>query len=410
MKISDLKVICTAPEGIRLVIVKVETDSGVYGLGCATFTQWPLTVVSALENYLRPLIIGRDPEDVADAWQAMYLSGYWRNGGVLNNAIAGVDQALWDIKGKLANKPVYDLIGGKTRNHLETYIHVNGQGATEILENIEGLQEKGFSNFRIQVSLGSSSSYGSGTSFQSKYGMQTRQDYRLSLDQAPWNEESYITSTLNVLREIREAKPKIGIIHDIHERISPHKAIYFAKEVEDLGLIFLEDPFAPEDLEYLENLKVQCHTPIAIGELFSSAHEYLRVIKERWIDFIRCHITQIGGFTPAHKLIHVAESFGVKTAWHGPGDLSPIGHAAHMHLGAIAGNFGIQEVYLHSEKSEIVFKGIPEISRGNVEINDRPGFGIDMDFEAALEFPFPKHPYNGAWPEIRREDGTIIRP
>jgi len=410
MKVSDLKVICTAPDGIRLVIVKLETDAGAYGLGCATFTQWPLTVVSALENYLKPLILGRNPEDITDAWQAMYLSGYWRNGGVLNNAIAGVDQALWDLKGKLANRPVYDLIGGKSRNYLDTYVHVNGRNTQEILERIEDLEAKGFNNFRIQVSLSNNSSYGSGISFQSKYGIQTRQDYRLSLDQNPWNEDLYMSSTLALLKDIRKLKPHIGIVHDIHERISPHNAISFAREVENLNLLFLEDPFSPEDLEYLQNLKLQSKTPIAIGELFASAHEYLRVIKERWVDFIRCHITQIGGFTPALKLMYVAESFGVKTAWHGPGDLSPIGHAAHMHLGAVAGNFGIQEVYLHSQNSEKVFKGIPEISSGKIQINDRPGFGIDMDFDAALKFPFPDHPYNGAWPEIRRADGTIIRP
>lgn len=410
MKVSDLKVICTAPDGIRLVIVKLETDAGAYGLGCATFTQWPLTVVSALEYYLKPLILGRNPEDITDAWQAMYLSGYWRNGGVLNNAIAGVDQALWDLKGKLANRPVYDLIGGKSRNYLDTYVHVNGRNTQEILERIEDLEAEGFNNFRIQVSLSNNSSYGSGTSFQSKYGIQTRQDYRLSLDQNPWNEDLYMSSTLALLKDIRKLKPHIGIVHDIHERISPHNAISFAREVENLNLLFLEDPFSPEDLEYLQNLKLQSKTPIAIGELFASAHEYLRVIKERWVDFIRCHITQIGGFTPALKLMYVAESFGVKTAWHGPGDLSPIGHAAHMHLGAVAGNFGIQEVYLHSQNSEKVFKGIPEISSGKIQINDRPGFGIDMDFDAALKFPFPDHPYNGAWPEIRRADGTIIRP
>ncbi len=99
MKITDLKVICTAPDGIRLVVVKVETDSGITGLGCATFTQFPLTVVTAIDNYLKPLILGRKVDEINDTWQAMYLSGYWRNGPVLNNAIAGIDQALWDIKG-----------------------------------------------------------------------------------------------------------------------------------------------------------------------------------------------------------------------------------------------------------------------------------------------------------------------
>lgn len=410
MKISDLKVICTAPDDIRLVIVKIEGEGGFYGLGCATFTQWPLTVVSALENYLKPLVIGRDSDEISDAWSAMYLSGYWRNGSVLNNAIAGVDQALWDLKGKILERPVYDLLGGRVRKNLETYVHVNGGSTSEILERISKLQIHGFKNFRIQASLRGVASYGAGLSFESKYGIQTRQDYRLNLNQDPWDEDLYISTTLQFLKDVRKSKPEIGIIHDIHERISPHQAISMAREVEELNLIFLEDPFAPEDLEYLRQMKTLSRTPIAIGELFTSAHEYLRVISERWVDYVRCHITQIGGFSPALKLANVADGFGVKTAWHGPGDLSPIGHAAHMHLGALANNFGIQEIYLPGSNSEKVFLGAPEIVDGKIEINERPGFGIDMDFDAAAEFPFPDHPYNGAWPEIRRKDGTIIRP
>lgn len=410
MRITDLKVICTAPDGIRLTIVKLETDSGLSGIGCATFTQFPLTVVSALENYFKPFLVGRDADSITDTWRAMYLSGYWRNGSVLNNAIAGIDQALWDLKGKALGKPVYSLLGGKVRNELATYVHVNGASAVEVHAKIERMKERGFTNFRVQFAIPNLAAYGSGLSFQTKAGEQTRQDYRLAIDQAPWDEDRYFEYTIQELRALRALDSSIGLIHDVHERIAPTRAVAFAKAVEDLGLLFLEDPVAPEEISYLADIKASSTTPIAFGELLNTPSDYNRAISERWIAYLRCHITQIGGFTPALKLANTAESFGIKTAFHGPGDLSPVGHAAHMHLGALTPNFGIQEIYLQSEKSDAVFPGSPEIRSGKMQINDRPGFGIDIDEAAAAQFPYPDHAYNGAWPEIRSVDGSIIKP
>ena len=410
MQITDLKVICTAPDGIRLTIVKVETDGGLSGIGCATFTQFPLTVVSALNNYFKPFLLGRSAESITDAWHAMYLSGYWRNGSVLNNAIAGIDQALWDLKGKALGKPVYALCGGKVRNDLATYVHVNGANASEVHGKIIKFKELGFDNFRVQFVIPNLASYGSGLSFQTKVGEQTRQDYRLALNQAPWNENLYFEYTLQELRKLRVLDSEIGIIHDVHERIAPTRAVAFAKAVEDLGLLFLEDPVAPEHIEYLTDIKACTTTPIGFGELLNTPSDYNRLISERLIAYLRCHITQIGGFTPALKLASTAESFGIKTAFHGPGDLSPVGHAAHMHLGALTPNFGIQEIYLQSEKSDAVFPGSPEIRAGKMQINDRPGFGVEIDEEAAAQFPYPDHAFNGAWPEIRSNDGSIIKP
>lgn len=410
MRITDLKVICTAPDGIRLTIVKLETDSGLSGIGCATFTQFPLTVVSALENYFKPFLVGRDADSITDTWCAMYLSGYWRNGSVLNNAIAGIDQALWDLKGKALGKPVYSLLGGKVRNELATYVHVNGASAVEVHAKIERMKERGFTNFRVQFAIPNLAAYGSGLSFQTKAGEQTRQDYRLAIDQAPWDEDRYFEYTIQELRALRALDSSIGLIHDVHERIAPTRAVAFAKAVEDLGLLFLEDPVAPEEISYLADIKASSTTPIAFGELLNTPSDYNRAISERWIAYLRCHITQIGGFTPALKLANTAESFGIKTAFHGPGDLSPVGHAAHMHLGALTPNFGIQEIYLQSEKSDAVFPGSPEIRSGKMQINDRPGFGIDIDEAAAAQFPYPDHAYNGAWPEIRSVDGSIIKP
>ena len=409
MKLTDLKVICTAPDGIRLVIVKAETDSGISGIGCATFTQFPLTVVSAIENYFKPLVIGRKVDEISDAWQAMYLSGYWRNGSVLNNAIAGIDQALWDIKGKSLGVPTYQLFGGKVRNSLATYIHVNGRDAKEVAKKISAFQVKGFRNFRVQFLIPNIASYGSGKSFTTKYGEQPSQEYRLSLNQEPWDEIKYVEHTLAEIKSLRIQFPDIGIIHDIHERVSPELALRFAKSLEEFKLLFIEDPVSPENIDFLENFR-GLSTPIAFGELLNGWMDFTKIIKERWVSYIRCHVTQLGGVTPALKLAHLAEGFGIKTAWHGPGDVSPVGHAAHLSLGLATENFGIQEVYLHGENAEKVFRGIPEIRDGVLVPSDRPGFGIDIDEREAEKFPFPDHPLNGAWPEIRRPDGSITKP
>jgi mannonate dehydratase len=412
MKISDIQAIVTAPAGIRLVVVKVLTDTdGLYGLGCATFTQRPLTVVTEIEQYLKPMLIGRDPADISDIHQALYLSGYWRGGAVMNNALAGVDQALWDIKGKVAKLPAYQLFGGKVRDELATYVHVNGSDEAEIAQNIKKLAGSGFRNFRVQVALANNASYGSGKPEETKFGAQPSQSYRLSNQTVRWDEAAYLRAVPKLFKYLRENLPaEYNYIHDVHERVSPNAAINLAKQLEPYNLFYLEDPVSPDDTGYLAQLRSQSAIPIAIGELFTHPSEYFPLIQNRQLDYIRCHITQIGGITPAIKLTHFAEVYGVKTAWHGPGDVSPIGHAAHLHLGIAATNFGIQEIYLPNDEVLEVFPGAPVPENGVLKVSNKPGFGVDIDLAAAKKYPLPEHPLNGAWPEIRRPDGSIIKP
>jgi mannonate dehydratase len=180
--------------------------------------------------------------------------------------------------------------------------------------------------------------------------------------------------------------------------------------LEQYRLFFLEDPFAPEDSGYLPLLRQQTAIPIAMGELFVDVNAYVPLITGRLIDFVRAHITAIGGLSPARKLAALAEFCGVRTAWHGPGDVSPVGHAANLHLDLVVHNFGIQEAHLFGERTREVFPGTPEIRDGALWANDRPGFGVDLDEELAARYPFPEHPYNGGWPPIRLPDGTVARP
>lgn len=412
IKITNVKAICTAPDGIRLVIVKVETsDAGLYGLGCATFTQRPLAVVTAIEEYLKPLLVGRNPDDIEDIWQAAFVSSYWRSGPVLNNALSGVDMALWDIKGKRAGMPVYQLLGGKSRRSADVYVHANGKDFSELGDRVRQYMENGFRHVRCQVVVPGYATYGSGSAQITPKGAQPNPAYRLELEQGHWEPRPYCRLVLKMFEHLRGAVgEEVELIHDVHERVPPIMAIQLAKDLEPYKLFFLEDIFSPEDHEYLRMIRAQTSTPIAIGELYVNLHEYVPLIRERLLDFIRCHISDIGGLSPARKLATLCEYFGVRTAWHGPGDTSPVGHAANLQLDLNSPNFGIQEASFFGERTLEVFSGCPEIGEGAMWSNERPGLGIDIDEALAAKYPFPEHALNGAWPEIRRRDGTVIRP
>jgi mannonate dehydratase len=418
LRITNVRAICTAPEGIRLVVVKVETNEPeIYGLGCATFTQRPLAVVAALETYLKPQLIGRDPNDIEDISQTSYLSSYWRTGPILNNALSGVDQALWDIKGKRAGMPVYQLLGGKVRKAATVYTHASGRDYQEVEDNVRRLMERGFSHIRAQVEIVGYSTYGaqvspdsadSGTPAQAHIG---HRPVHLEPVQRPWHEASYLRAVPKLFEHLRMTLgDEIELLHDIHERVSPIQAIGLAKELEQYRLFFLEDLFAPEDNDYFRIVRQQTSTPLAMGELFVNQAEYVPLIRDRLIDFIRVHITDIGGLSMARKLAAFCEFFGVRTAWHGPGDVSPVGHAANLQLDLACHNFGIQEQHEFGERTRAVFPGCPEIRDGALWSNEQPGLGIDIDETLAARYPFPDHPLNGAWPPVRRLDGTVIRP
>jgi mannonate dehydratase len=406
VRVTDLKVILTAPEGIRLVVVKIETDQpGLVGYGCATFTQRPLAVATALEEYLRPFIIGRDVDRIDDFYQAAFVSSYWRSGPVLNNALSGVDQALWDIKGKRAGMPVYQLIGGKVREAVPVYVHASGATFEDVEEGARRFMEQGFRHIRCQVGIPGLTTYGSrGGDVVKAYD---------SKQERTWEPTPYVRTAPKLFEHLRKTLGEdIELLHDVHERIPPIQGVWLAKALEEYRLFFLEDLFAPEDNDYFHMVRAQTSTPLAMGELYVNQAEYVPMIRERLIDFIRCHISDIGGFTMARKLAAFCEFMGVRTAWHGPGDVSPIGHMANFHLDIVTPNFGIQELALGMYRGHTpeVFVGLPEVRDGAVWLSDKPGWGMDVDEEEAAKYPFPEHPLNGAWPEVRRIDGTVVKP
>ena len=427
--IRDIKTILTEPDNIRLVIVKIETsEPGLYGVGCATFTQRPTTVAAAVNDYLKPFLEGKNVADIEDIWQSSYVSSYWRNGPVLNNALSGVDQALWDIKGKMANMPVYDLLGGRAREAAPVYVHASGESHEEVGDKVQAFVEQGFHHVRVQMTTPGYATYGNrGASAGGDTGTNRNtldgpiaatswlRDYDSSKNYAHpggiFEPKPYMRSALGLFEYIRNRFGYgLEILHDVHERIPPILGVWFAKEVEKFQLFFLEDLFSPEDNDYFRMVREQTSTPIAMGELWNSPHEVIPMIQDRLIDFIRIHMSQIGGITPAKKITAMGELYSVRTAWHGPGDTSPVGHAANMMLNLNAHNFGIQEAAIPGERTREMFPGMPTLKDGMMWSNGQPGLGIDVDEKMAAKFPFKEREFGGAWDTVRRADGSMVKP
>ncbi len=400
--IEKVRAITTAPQGQRLVVVKVETsEPGLYGLGCATFNQRPLLVVEAVEKYLDPFARGRRVDNIEDMWQNAYTSSYWRNGPVLNNALSGLDMALWDIQGKRAQMPVYQLLGGKCRFAVDLYGHASGREMGDIEESVRKYLERGYRHVRVQMGAYGSPHLSKNADFRDAgFGLPVDE----LMDAGP-----YLRTLPKVFEHLRtQLGDEVELLHDVHERVEPIQAIALVKELEKYRPFFIEDPFAPEQNDYFPILRQQTACPIAMGELFNNPHEWIGLITNRWIDFIRVHLSQIGGLTPARKLAILAEHFAVRTAWHGPGDVSPVGHACNAHLDLASHNFGIQEGPNFGDALREVFPGCPEIKNGYLHVNEAPGFGVDINEALAAKYPLPENP--GYWTPIRRRDGTAVRP
>ena len=395
--IRDVRIITTQYKQQRLVIVKLLTsEPELYGIGCATFTQRFHAVVAALEHHIKPFVIGREVNRIEELWQMMMVSGYWRNGPVLNNAISGIDQALWDIKGKMANMPVYELLGGKCREAAHVYVHADGADPQEVADNVRSFIAEGYRYVRVQMG-----GYGGrGSNIVKPDG---------ALDGAYYDPRDYMRSMLDMLEFMRsEFGTGIELLHDVHERLRPIDAVAFAKDVEPCKLFYLEDILAPEDIEYFSRIRQQCATPLAMGELFNNPREWQPLISGKLIDFIRMHVSQMGGVTPARHVTSMANHYGIRTAWHGPADTSPVGHAANLHLDLWAPNFGIQEWCRFSGPIVDMFPGLPEVRNGYMYPNDKPGLGIDVD--EALAARYPCEDFVEQWTQTRLPDGSPARP
>ncbi|WP_207592405.1 enolase C-terminal domain-like protein [Halomontanus rarus] len=377
MNVVDTDVLVTCP-GRNYVLVKLETDDGLVGWGDATLNGRERAVEAALDEHVLPELVGRDARRIEDAWQSLFRHTYWRGGPVLNSALSGVDMALWDLKGKSAGVPVFDLLGGRTREYANVYQHCGAGSVEEIVENCETALGRGIDHLRINLHAADDEYL----------------DQRAMVDAA---------------EGVREALgPDPELLIDVHGRARPIDAADLARRLEPVDLFFLEDPIRPENPEGFETVREGSTTPLAMGELFANPWEMLPLVERELVDFVRVDLAHVGGITAAKKLATVGEFHDVRTAFHGPPDLSPVGFAATVHLDLALPNFGIQELTEHDAifpDCADVFDGGARFLEGTgaVDVADDPGLGIDVDEDVAREFEYER----SHLPAPRNEDGSV---
>lgn len=403
-KITGVRCIRTRKGGSWL-IVKVLTDQpGLYGIGSVSDCIHYRTVETAIEEAVTPLLLGQEAGQIENLWQRLYTRGYWRNGSVVMTALSGIDMALWDIMGKEAGLPVYRLLGGPCRSAVPCYAHAGGLTLEALEEDVARYLEEGYRHVRCQLGP-----YGGGGFVPIDEAKAPQNAW--SMPRA-FDDEEYLE---NVPKMFEYLRTKLGFepkfTHDVHEHLKPHNAVALAKLLEPYRLFFLEDNLSPEQIQWYRLIRQQCTTPQAIGELFTSPHEWLPLISERLIDYVRVRVSKAGGITACKKIGALCESFGVHTAFQEGGDNDPVNQAAAMHLDMALWSFGVQEENHFRPEELEAFPGHGVLEGGYLYPNDNPGLGIDIDEEkaAALLDDEPVRRY-WTWPGDSLVDGTPVRP
>ena len=399
MKIVEAKVIVTCP-GRNFVTLKIVTDQGIYGIGDATLNGREKSVVSYLQDYLVPALIGRDPQQIEDIWQFFYRGAYWRRGPVGMTALAAIDVALWDIKAKLANMPLYQLLGGKSRERIMAYTHANGKDLDSTLLAVEKAKAQGYKAIRVQSGIpGIKKTYGVST---------TQKNYEPADADLPstevWSTEKYLNFVPELFAAVRqEFGRELHLLHDVHHRLTPIEAARLGKELEPYHLFWLEDAVPAENQESFKLIRQHTTTPLAVGEVFNSIHDCRELIQNQLIDYIRTTIVHAGGITQVRRLADLASLYNVRTGFHGATDLSPVCMGAALHFDYWVPNFGIQEHMAHNPLTEEVFSHAYQFKDGFFIPGETPGHGVDINEELAAKYPYQR----AALPVNRLEDGTL---
>ena len=399
MKIRNAYVNVTSP-GRNFVTLKIETDEGIYGLGDGTLNGRELAVASYLTEHVIPCIIGRDPFQTEDIWQYLYRGAYWRRGPVTMTAIAAVDVALWDIKGKALNTPVYNLLGGKSRDGVLVYAHANGADIDAAVEDVAKHKGRGYKAIRVQSGIpGLKSTYGvpkgAGRYEPAERGLPHEYE---------WSTELYLRHVPNLFARVREEfGEELQLLHDCHHRLTPIEAGRLGKELEPFHLFWMEDPTPAEFQEGFKVIREHTTTPIAVGEVFNSVWDAHDLIRNQWIDYLRMTVVHGAGLTHLKKAADFAAMYHVRTGFHGATDLSPVTMAAALHFDLAIHNFGIQEHMSHTDETDAVFPHSYTFKDGMMYPGDGPGLGVDLDEKLAA-----KYEYQRAYlPVNRKLDGTL---
>jgi mannonate dehydratase len=399
VKITSGTVIVCSP-GRNFVTLKLETEDGIYGLGDATLNGRELAVASYLTDHVIPLLIGRDARRIEDLWQFLYKGAYWRRGPVTMSAIAAVDTALWDIKGKALNTPVYQLLGGASRDAVMVYGHASGTSIDEAVIAAQNFVERGYKAIRAQASVpGLPHTYGIG-----KGGDAYEPAERGLLSETVWSSEHYLLSVAPLFERLRrELGPTVHLLHDVHHRLTPIEAGRLGRALEPYHLFWMEDPTPAENQEGFRLIRQHTTTPLAVGEVFNSIHDCRQLLQEQLVDYIRTTVVHAGGISHLRKIAALAELYQVRTGSHGATDLSPVCLAAALHFDLSVHNFGIQEYMPHTTDTNLVFPHAYTFERGMMHPGHAPGLGVDLDETLAASFP-----YEPAYlPTARLLDGTV---
>ncbi len=400
MKITRVNVIVCCP-GRNFVTLKIYTDQGIYGLGDATLNGREKAVVSYLEDYCIPALLGKDPRNIEDIWHYFYRGAYWKRGPVTMTAISAIDMALWDIKGKGLHTPLYNLIGGRSREKVFVYAHANGKNLNDAIESVGREIEKGFSAIRVQSGIpGLSHTYG-----VPKDNKPYEPANKGLAAEDSWDTSKYLNYTPKLFEKIREVYgDDIQLLHDVHHRLTPIEAARLCHELDPFHLFWLEDPVSGELQEGLRLIRKHSTSPVAIGEVFNTVYDYTTLITGQLIDYVRMPIVHGGGITHLLKVAAFASIYHIHTGFHGATDLSPVNMAAALHFDIAINNFGIQEYMPHKEIVNEVFKTNYQFREGYMYIDDTPGIGVDIDEEKAKKYPYVM----ASLPVNRKTDGTMF--
>jgi mannonate dehydratase len=399
MKIVDAKVIVCCP-GRNFVTLKVVTEDGIYGLGDATLNGRELSVASYLSDHVVPLLIGRDARRIEDTWQYFYKGAYWRRGPVTMSAIAAVDTALWDIKAKSLNTPLYQLLGGASRDAVLVYGHASGAGIDETVQAVSQYQKAGYKAVRAQSGIpGLESTYGVGKG----HGHYEPAEKGAPRENA-WSSEAYMNYIPTLFVRLRkEFGPELHLLHDVHHRLTPIEAARVGKSLEPYHLFWMEDPTPAESQEGFRLIRQHTTTPLAVGEVFNSIFDCQTLIQEQLIDYIRATVVHAGGITHLRRIANLADMYQVRTGSHGATDLSPVCMGAALHFDLSVHNFGIQEYMSHTAETDAVFPHAYMFEDGVMHPGETPGIGVDIDEALAARYPYQR----AYLPVNRKLDGTM---